>query len=72
MSRKHDALVEGSADVRLVCDVCGLTRWIGAVPITFDDPCIEYLAVERSKAWRFADEALVCSDACEKAFWEWE
>lgn len=69
MSRQHTAEVVGEGKVLLVCDECGNEEW-RSVTFTRDDTCLEYAAVQDSDEWVFADDAIVCSEECEKKFWE--
>lgn len=69
MSRQHTARVVGAGRVLLVCDQCEKEEWHN-VTLTRDDTCLEFAAVQDSPEWVFADDAIVCSEECEKRFWE--
>jgi len=67
MSRRHDAQLRGTVEVLMVCDECGKEEWRKSEPLV-DDFCAEYDATLRS-SWSFADDGLVCSDACAQKYW---
>jgi len=73
LSRQHNAEIRAtSIEVCLICDECEKEEWVPVPLPLYCDESAEYKVVTREdNDWVYADDALVCSEKCERDFWEW-
>ena len=63
------AAVRGAVEVELVCDECGKREW-HTVALDDCEKCVEYEAAIASDTWNLTSDSLLCSEDCERRFWD--